>query len=197
MARAQLAPRIAQRGAHRPRDYKRAGAAFCLAVSLTVTCGSARGAAEPAFTQQVEARVLVLVNEFRAEHGLERIEREARLDATARYSAGYMAKSGRLDHDADGSTPAKRVSDRGYRYCVLAENIAYEHHSRGFSVERLARNLVEGWRESPTHRANMLDSAVTQTGIGVTSTTRGEYYAAQLFARPMVQKARGKAACTR
>ena len=141
-------------------------------------------AQEVSFAQQVEARVLTLANDFRAENGLKPLEREARLDDAARYLATYMAQSGLFDHRADGSTPAARVKQRGYAYCNLSENIGMEYSSRGFSVEALARNFLQNWRESPSHRANLLDPAPTQTGLAVARNARGEHYTAQLFARP-------------
>ena len=187
----------------RPRHYSRlARALAAAALALAAQLAPARlvyAQPPPAFTQEVEARVVALVNDFRVEHGLKPLEREARLDQAAQYFGGYMAHKGTLEHRADGSTPAARVKQRGYAYCVIAENIAYEYSSRGFTAERLARNFVESWQGSPTHRANMLDAAVTQTGLGIARSGRGEYYAAQIFGRPpvLVPGATEGAACRR
>lgn len=181
----------------RPAHYSlRALCAFALlALILAVPHAHAQ---ESAFrASQVEARVLALVNAFRADHGLPPLEREPQLDQAADYFAGYMADTGRLDHRADGTTPGARVKQRGYVYCNLAENIAMEYSSRGFAAEALARNFVEGWRDSPTHRANMLDRGATQTGLGIARNGAGEYYAAQLFGRPPVPGARKGQACPR
>ena len=148
------------------------------------------------FTEQVEAGVFTLVNEARGEYGLQPLEREARLEATARYFADYVAASGRFDHQADGTTAAARVKQRGYDYCVLSENIAYEYSSRGFTAGRLARTFVEGWLQSPMHRQNILDGNVTQTGLGVSRNAKNEYFAVQLFARPRpTQTSPGKPRC--
>lgn len=161
-------------------------ALLCLATaSWAQDEGGSSPTPKPSFNEQVENRVLSLANDFRGQHGLKPLEREARLGETARYFADYTARTGKLEHDADGSTPAKRVAQRGYDYCVIAENIAYEYSSRGFTPEQLAHNFVEGWQQSPTHRANMLEPKVTQTGVAVASSPkRGEYYVVQLFGRP-------------
>lgn len=164
----------------RKAHYSQA-AALLLAAVLVVAPARAQ---EASFASQVEARLLALANDLRAGQGLGPLERESRLDQAADHLAAYMAGAGRLDHRADGSTPAARVKERGYAYCDLSENIAMEYASRGFTVERLASRLVQGWRDSPTHRANLLDRAVTQTGIGVARSAQGEYYATQVFARP-------------
>lgn len=167
-----------------------------LLLSLMLAAPRAR-AQDAIFTQQVEARVLALVNDLRTEHGLPALQRESTLDQTADYFAGYMARTERLDHRADGATPAGRVKQRGYVYCNLSENIAMEYSSRGFAAETLARDLVEGWRDSPTHRANILDRVATQTGVGISRNGKGEYYAAQLFGRPPVPGAKKGQACPR
>src|SRR5688500_16412721 len=120
---------------NRNRHYRGALAQLLLAAVLVVAPVHAQ---QPSFTSQVEARVLSLVNDFRAGEGLGPLERESRLDQAADYLAGYMAAAGRFDHRADGSTPAARVKQRGYAYCDLSENIAMEYDSRGFTVERLA-----------------------------------------------------------
>lgn len=168
-----------QRSAH----YSAVACALgALALVACVAVAPARG--EPAFERDVEARVHVLLNAARARHGLDPLERNARLDAAAEAFGAHMARAQRLDHDADGRTPAARVKQRGYAYCVLAENIAFEFDTRGFSSDRLARAFVDGWLDSPTHRANILSRRVTQTGLGVSRNNQGEYYAAQLFALP-------------
>ena len=180
-----------------PHPQYRRLARVLLIAALLAPAVRASAQTEPGFNERVEARVLSLVNDLRSERGLKPLERERRLDAAAEYFGGYMASAGRLEHDADGGTPAGRVKNRGYAYCVISENIAYEYSSRGFTAERLARALVDGWRDSPTHRDNILDPDVTQTGLGIARSDRGEYYAAQLFARPMIQGAKKGAACRR
>jgi uncharacterized protein YkwD len=143
-------------------------------------------AASAQFFEQVEQRVTALTNEVRQQTGLQPLEPETRLADAARYFAGYLASTGKLDHDADGTLPAERVKKRGYSYCMVAENLASEYSSAGFTPEALSRNFVEGWRQSPTHRENMLLADITQIGVGVARSAKdGEYFAVQVFARPM------------
>ena len=180
----------------RPPHYSRL-ARLALVTALLVPAWRVSAQAEPGFNERVEAHVFSLVNDLRSERGLKPLERERRLDAAAEYFGGYMAAAGRMDHDADGGSPTSRAKKRGYAYCVISENIAYEYSSRGFTAERLARALVDGWRDSPTHRDNILDPEVTQTGLGIARSDKGEYYAAQLFARPMLTGVKKGAACRR
>jgi uncharacterized protein YkwD len=172
------------------RDYsRRVLRAASIAAVLFLSASPLGAQTSTSFTEQVENRVLALVNQFRSAHSLAPLKTEQRLDEAARHFASYLATAGKLGHEADGTTAAARASQHGYDYCVLAENLAYEYHSGGFSVERLAQNLVEGWKNSPSHRANMLERDVTQTGLNIVRTRKnGEFYAVQMFGRPASAK---------
>jgi uncharacterized protein YkwD len=169
------------------RNYR--GALRLLLLALATFSHAAEKTTEPpAFAATAEQRVLALTNAFRAEAKLPAVEPEPRLAETARSFATYLASTGKLEHDADGTTPPERVKKRGYAYCIVAENLASEFNSAGFTPEALAQNIVQGWRESPTHRDNMLQPDVTQVGIGVARSPKdGEYFAVEVFARPMSQ----------
>lgn len=170
-------------------DYRQALRAFAAGVLLLLAATCARAQA-PDFASDVEGRVIALTNDARAKNGLQPLQGEARLTDAARYFAGYIAGAGRLDHDADGTTPPDRVKQRGYAYCIVAENLGMEYSSGGFMPDRLSRNFVDGWMESPTHRGNILEPDVTQIGVGVSRNKAGEYYAVQVFARPLTQMTR-------
>jgi hypothetical protein len=110
---------------------------------------------------------------------------QAELEATALEFARFMAKTGKYGHTADGRQPSERAAAQGYDYCIVSENLAYQYRSDGYdSAAELAERFVEGWKESPEHRKNMLDGAVTQTGVGVARDESGRYFAVQMFGRP-------------
>lgn len=124
-------------------------------------------------------------NEFREAEGRAGVAVKDKLEETAKAFAAYMARTGRYGHTADGKKPADRAADRGYEYCLVAENIAYAFHPDGFTSENLAARLVKGWKESPGHRKNMLDPDLTETGVAVARSDKtGHYFAVQLFGRP-------------
>ena len=159
-------------------------------VVLASLCVSHASAAQTdtSFTEDVEKRVIALTNDLRKEHGLQPLQPDSRLTQTARSFAAYVAKTDKLDHDADGSTPPDRAKKSGYNFCIIAENLANEYRSEGFTPESLSRNFVQGWRESASHRENMLQPDVTEIGVGVAQAARsGEYYAVQMLARPLSQ----------
>ncbi len=126
-------------------------------------------------------------NAFRRVEHLVPVAREAHLEAAAREFAVFMARTGKFDHDADGRTPSERARAHGYDICLIAENIAYEYSSADFHTEDLARRFVQGWKDSPGHRRNMLKAGATDIGVAVArSNANGapRYYAVQLFGRP-------------
>ncbi len=96
-----------------------------------------------------------------------------------------MARTDRYGHDADGRSPADRAQARGYAYCALAENIAFLSNPAGTTTEALVDTVVEGWKQSPNHRRNMLLPEVVDTAVALAqSPTSQRYYAVQLFGRP-------------
>jgi uncharacterized protein YkwD len=136
---------------------------------------------------RVEGAVIDGTNDFRRAEGRQALKRNAELEATARAFAEYMARTGKFDHGADGSTPAARAERHGYDYCFVAENISRQYSTAGFGTAELARQLVEGWKQSPGHRRNMLEPDVVETAVAIAHRTyKGyqDYYAVQLFGRP-------------
>ena len=124
-------------------------------------------------------------NEFREEEKRSPVEADSKLTETAQYFADFMARTDKYGHTADGNQPSQRARKHGYEYCLISENIAYQYSSAGFSTEDLARRFVDGWKNSPGHRKNMLEAGVTETGVAVARSEKsGNYYAVQMFARP-------------
>ncbi|HEX6321189.1 MAG TPA: CAP domain-containing protein [Burkholderiales bacterium] len=134
---------------------------------------------------QTAAGVVERTNAFRKEQGLDGLKEDAALSRAAQRFAGLMAQTGRYGHAADNRRPPERAAAQGYEYCIVSENIAYQYRSQGFdSAGALARELVEGWKRSPGLRKNMLDPAVTETGVGIAQGEAGRWLAVQMFGRP-------------
>ena len=129
--------------------------------------------------------IIERTNAFRAKEGRTPVRANPKLTAAAETFASYMSKTGRFGHTADGSRPSARAAKQGYEYCIVAENIAYEFDSSGFTTDDLAAKFVAGWEKSPGHRRNMLDPDVTETGVAIAqSPTTGYCFAVQMFGRP-------------
>jgi hypothetical protein len=134
---------------------------------------------------EAERLIARRTNEFRAEQSLGRLEPNAALQFAAQAFADYMARTDRYGHTADGRQPSDRAESRGYEYCTVAENIAYQYSPESFSTEELARRFVQGWKDSPGHRRNMLNAHVVHMGVAVAHSARtGRFYGVQMFGRP-------------
>ncbi len=120
------------------------------------------------------ADVVTLTNVERGREGLAPLAVDARLAAAAEGHSRDMAARGFFAHTSpDGRTVSDRVTDLGYRYARVAENIA--------AGQTTAEEVVAGWMQSPGHRANILIPQLRQIGVG--RATGGEYgsYWTQVF----------------
>jgi uncharacterized protein YkwD len=141
--------------------------------------------AESIDSTAVAQLIVEKTNELRVANQRSKVEADPELSAAARYFADYMAQHDRYGHTADGSRPAARATKFGYEYCLVSENIAYQYSSTGFALPELAERFVEAWKNSPGHRANMLDPDVSDTGVAVARSDKTDYwYAVQMFGRP-------------
>lgn len=133
----------------------------------------------------VVQQVIERTNAFRQQQQLAPVDTDNKLSSTAQDFANYMAKNDVYGHRADGQRPSQRAADHGYEYCLIAENIANVFSTTELSVDRITQQFVEGWKNSPEHRENMLDPDVTEIGVGVAqSSETGYIYAVQMFGRP-------------
>jgi hypothetical protein len=135
----------------------------------------------------VETAIVAMTNAFRLENKLGEVRPNAQLAQAARAYAAYLARTNAFSHTADGRQPADRVGETGYQYCQVAENLALNLDSRGFETWALAAHAVEGWKNSPGHRRNMLTPHVTDIGVAVAQapgSSAPKYISVQLFGRP-------------
>ena len=72
------------------------------------------------------------------------------LTATAQDFATFMARTGKFSHTADGQTPAVRAKAHAYAPCLIAENMASQHHPAGFTTEALAEGFFWPGTQEPT-----------------------------------------------
>ncbi len=135
---------------------------------------------------QTEAVIIEMTNTFRAQNQLSAVAPSAVLQIAAQAFADYLARSGSFAHTADGRQPSERVKAAGYSFCIVAENLALHQSNRGFETLDLAERAVTGWKNSPAHRANLLQPHVTEIGIGIAKAGDADpkYLTVQLFGRP-------------
>lgn len=135
---------------------------------------------------KTEVAIVEMTNAFRAENRLGGVKLNAQLNKAAKSYAAFLAQSGKFAHEADGRQPSDRTEAAGYRHCIVAENLALNQHSLGFATRDLAVRAVDGWKNSPSHRAAMLNPHVTEMGVGVAKAGDKDpkYLTVQLFGRP-------------
>jgi uncharacterized protein YkwD len=135
---------------------------------------------------QAELAIVEKTNAFRRANALQELKPNPALTAAARAFANYLARSGKFSHEADGRTPQDRVLAQGYRYCLVAENLAWNLDSRGYDAGRLAREVVEGWKVSPGHRENLLLAGASEIGVAVAQAPSAapKFVSVQVFGRP-------------
>ncbi len=135
---------------------------------------------------QTEIAIIQMTNAFRREQKLGTLSSNKKLAAAARAYAAYLARTGTLSHSADGRTMDARVRAQGYTFCWLAENLSFRRDAKGFATKALAGTVVTGWRNSPSHRANMVSPKVTEIGVGVARAPGASptYYSVQIMGRP-------------
>ncbi|MBC8023008.1 MAG: CAP domain-containing protein [Burkholderiales bacterium] len=154
---------------------------------LLAAAGCATAAPVHPNLPQVESSVVEGTNRFRESQSRTVLRTHPELEKAARAFAAYMARTGELDHEAGGTTPAARAKAAGYDYCHVAENIARHYGTAGFTTADLAQRLVEGWKNSPGHRKNMLEEDMVDTAVAVAHRRHDGYedfYSVQLFGRP-------------
>ena len=125
------------------------------------------------------AAIVDLTNQERMRQGLATLRAEARLSNAAQIQADQMARIGRLDHvlpETQYPRPEDRLAAAGYPWQTYGENLASGYPD--------ARTAVEGWMNSPGHRANIVGTAFTEIGVGHAVDSAGRAYYAQVFGRP-------------
>jgi uncharacterized protein YkwD len=156
------------------------------AFALACACAWPVAAQSPGGVDTAEAARLAIegTNALRHTQRLDDVRAEPRLTRAAEEFAEYMARTGKYGHEADGRDVTQRAKAQGYDYCLVLENIAYHYDSRDFRTAALAKKVVDGWRDSPLHRRNMLNPRVIHVGVGMARAPNGYYYSVQVFGLP-------------
>lgn len=102
--------------------------------------------------------VIRLVNEIRADNGLDPLTENAQLADAAQQHAEYMGQETVGHTGAGNTTPAQRIAAAGYDYGAAAENVA--------AGQSTPEQVVASWMASPGHRANILNPDLTEIGVG-------------------------------
>lgn len=129
--------------------------------------------------------IVDLTNNERADASVGGLKRNSVLDEAARRKAEDMAAKEYFAHySPDGIAPWHWFDTVGYNFIHAGENLAVHFTD--------SEEVIEGWMNSPGHRANILDGKYTEIGVG---TARGTFnghetiFVVQMFGTPQFAQA--------
>ena len=107
-----------------------------------------------------------MISGYRRNNGLAAIELDPALMQIAQEEAQAMAARDRIDRSA-GRGFAERIRASGFDAKVAAENVGAGYHTLA--------EAFSGWRDSPSHRANMLLPGASRMGIAAVYAPGSKY----------------------
>jgi uncharacterized protein YkwD len=162
-------------------------AAPVLANATDVVLEGSSSSKPSASSMTIAKEVVAIMNTARAKAGCGPLKINSKLMAAAKTHATNMAEKDFFGHaNRDGSKFSKRVKKQGYKYRMVAENIA--------AGQKSAREAALSWLNSAGHRKNILNCKLKDTGVAVAyqaddrpidgNSKPYHYYWVQVFASP-------------
>lgn len=141
--------------------------------------------------QQIAQKILAKTNTIRSENGLSALVQNDDMDELAVIHSVNMVTFDFFDHvDHQQKTPSDRADNLNFSWSSIAENIGYVPWFENVSgcgdtrsAEAISECVVEGWRNSPGHYANMIGN-FSELGVGVAFTQDSLAYFTQVFRIP-------------
>ena len=134
-------------------------------------------APQPAPVPPIDCELLDAINDVRVLNQLPPLVMDIRLYLAAKKHGLDMGERNYFSHvSPTGSTPAERVSNEGYKWRSVAENIAAGYQT--------VEDVVNGWINSDGHFRNIKCTQCTRTGIAkvVVPNSQWTNYYVQVFA---------------
>ena len=107
-----------------------------------------------------------MISGYRANNGLGALTLDPALMQLAEEHSRTMAARDKVDHNV-GKAFTQRVRGGKADAKVAVENVSAGYHTLA--------EAFSGWRDSPPHRANMLNRNVTRMGIAATYSPKSKY----------------------
>lgn len=140
-----------------PKSFSLIKSTFIVALTALTLAGCVTtGVQKNVQTQDVSSEGLVLINAFRAEHGLKPVMIDRDLVRAAELQVIAMASKDVLSHEVAGDFNA-RMNAAGFSRAAAAENVGAGHQT--------VENAIKSWIASPHHRDNMLMKDATRIGL--------------------------------
>ncbi len=130
-------------------------------------CGHSTAAPRRLTLHQMRTSELCLINRVRAHYGLRPLAFNVSLRDSATGHSDSMVAYRYFAHEGPGGSMDSRITRTGYlhraRVFTVGENIG-GGHGRHYGSPMA---VFEEWMHSPPHRANILDPAYRDVGVGV------------------------------
>lgn len=118
-----------------------------------------------------ELQMLALINQERTSRGLNALELEQNLNASAEEHSKWMLETNTFSHTGiEGSSAGDRMRAAGFDFAgswANAENIGWQSERGAAGIEDDVVNLHNALMDSPGHRANILNPDLQYVGIGI------------------------------
>ncbi len=126
------------------------------------------------FNDNQTDKLLQLTNQARTANGLKPLNRNAQLDSVAQTFAQQMDNEDFFDHKSpDGKNAGQRVTQNGYQWRFVGENIAKGQVN--------AEYAFENWKNSSGHWANIINPNYKDIGLGQVKVTTDNRYRGYLW----------------
>ncbi|MFZ2414870.1 MAG: CAP domain-containing protein [Minisyncoccia bacterium] len=126
--------------------------------------------------------IVEMTNQTRVKEGLNALEVNPELSAAAAAKAEDMIKNGYFAHFSPTNvSPWFWIKQNGYNYKYAGENLAMNFGETD--------QVINGWLNSPTHKANLLNSKYQDIGVAVLSgqvNGQSRVVVVQMFGSPKV-----------
>lgn len=140
----------------------------------STTNGSGSGGASGTVSSQAR-EVVDLVNAERAKAGCKALSINDKLMTAAQKHSQDQADHQNMSHTgSDGSNAGVRLDRVGYAWRTYGENVAWN--------QKTPTSVMDAWMNSSGHKANILNCAFTEIGVGIAD-SNGPYWT-QVFAAP-------------
>lgn len=144
------------------------------ALALSACTGDQFQASQPSFYRSMAqpgaeldtAIAASMISGYRANNGLGAVTVDPELNRLAEAQARAMVAKDKIDHNAGGSFN-DRLKRSGYRARTAVENVSAGYHTLA--------EAFSGWRDSPPHKANMLNRSATRMGIAAVYSPNSKY----------------------
>jgi uncharacterized protein YkwD len=148
--------------------------ACALMLALAACSGDQLQSSQPSFYRTMaqagaevdSASAASMISEYRKNNGLGPVTVDPELNKLAEAQSRAMVAKDKLDHNVAG-TLKDRIKKSGYDARTAVENISAGYHTLA--------EAFSGWRDSPPHKANMLNRNATRMGIAAIYAPNSKY----------------------